>query len=97
MRVVIAPDSFKGSCSAPAAAAALAEGLRAGWPELAPHLLPIADGGEGTVEALVSATGGRLVEAEARDPLGRPIQATYGVLGEGSTAVIEMEIGRAHG
>lgn len=90
MRVVIAPDSFKGSCSAPRAAAALAEGLRAGWPELAPDLLPIADGGEGTVEALVSATGGRLVEAEARDPLGRPIKATYGVLGEGNTAVIEM-------
>ncbi len=90
MHILVAPDSFKGSCSALAAAEALGEGLKRGWEALEPELLPLADGGEGTVEALVAATGGELRSARVRDPLGRPIEATFGLLGDGQTAVIEM-------
>ena len=61
MRIIVAPDSFKGSLSAPKAAEAIAKGLSAVWPEAEMILFPIADGGEGTVDALVSLAGGRLV------------------------------------
>ncbi len=90
MRVVIAPDSFKGSLSAQAAAEAMSRGVRTVFPEAELRLVPIADGGEGTVDALVSATGGRFVETRVTGPLGEPVQARWGVLGDGATAVIEM-------
>ncbi len=90
MRVVIAPDSFKGSLSAQAAAEAMARGVRAVFPEAELRLVPIADGGEGTVDALVSATGGRIAETRVTGPLGEPVLARWGVLGDGATAVIEM-------
>jgi glycerate kinase len=90
MRVVIAPDSFKGSLSAPAAAAAMARGVRAVFPGAELRLVPIADGGEGTVDALVSATGGRIVETRVTGPLGDPVVARWGILGGGDAAVIEM-------
>jgi glycerate kinase len=89
MRVLIAPDSFKGSLSARAAAEAIARGLRTVFPEAELRALPIADGGEGTVEALVTATGGRTHQARVTGPLGEPVEAAWGVLGDGSTAVIE--------
>jgi glycerate kinase len=89
-RVVVAPDSFKGSLSAPEAAAAMERGVRAAWPDARIVKVPIADGGEGTVEALVEATGGRYVTNEVRGPLGRPVDARWGVLGDGRTAVVEM-------
>ena len=90
MRVVIAPDSFKGSLSAQAVAEAMARGVRAVFPEAELRLVPIADGGEGTVDALVSATGGRIAETRVTGPLGEPVLARWGVLGDGATAVIEM-------
>lgn len=90
MKVVVAPDSFKGSLSAPQAAAAIARGVRRAMPDAEILEVPLADGGEGTVEALVAATGGAFVETDAHDPLGRPLQARYGILGDGRTAVIEM-------
>jgi glycerate kinase len=90
MRIVIAPDSFKGSLSAQAAAAAMARGVRAVFPEAELRLVPIADGGEGTVDALVSATGGTIRETQVTGPLGEPVAARWGVLGDGTTAVIEM-------
>ena len=90
MRVVIAPDSFKECLSAGAVAKALAEGWRRADPGADLRLLPMADGGEGTVEALVAATGGRLMRAWVSGPLGAPIEAEYGMLGDGRTAVIEM-------
>jgi glycerate 2-kinase len=90
MRVVIAPDSFKGSLSALAAARAMERGVRAVFPEAEVRQVPIADGGEGTVEALVTATRGRLEERTVRGPLGEPVRARWGVLGDGETAVIEM-------
>lgn len=90
MRIVIAPDSFKGSLSALKVAEAMERGARAVFPEAEVAKVPIADGGEGTVEALVAATSGRLEERTVRGPLGEPVQARWGVLGDGDTAVIEM-------
>jgi glycerate 2-kinase len=88
--VVVAPDSFKGSLTAPEAAAAMERGVRAAWPDARVIQVPIADGGEGTVAALVEATGGRYETKEVRGPLGRPVEARWGVLGDGRTAVVEM-------
>jgi len=90
MRVVIAPDKFKGSLTAPQAAEAMARGVAAAWPEASIDQVPMADGGEGTVAALVAATGGTYEAATVTGPLGEPVVAFYGLLGDGWTAVIEM-------
>ncbi len=90
LRIIVAPDSFKGSLSAVEAARAMARGIRAVFPEAEVVELPTADGGEGTMEALVAATGGRLRHATVQGPLGDPVRAAWGVLGDGRTAVIEM-------
>jgi glycerate kinase len=90
MRIVVAPDSFKGSLSALRAAEAMERGIRSVFPQAEVLKVPIADGGEGTVEALVAATGGRIEHATVRDPLGEPVRAHWGVLGDEATAVIEM-------
>ncbi len=90
MRVVIAPDKFKGSLTALEAAQAMARGVAAAWPEASIDEVPMADGGEGTVAALVAATGGTYEAATVTGPLGEPVVASYGLLGDGTTAVIEM-------
>lgn len=91
MRIVIAPDKFKGSLSAAGVAQAIAAGVRAVIADASLELCPLADGGEGTVEALVAATGGRLMQKEVCGPLpGMRVRAEYGILGDGRTAVIEM-------
>src|SRR6266568_5009563 len=90
MRVVIAPNAFKGSLSALDAAEAIAEGVRVGAPDAELVLVPIADGGDGTVDALVAATHGEPRTLRVRGPLGDPVDADYGVIDTGSTAVIEM-------
>ncbi|HZP97722.1 MAG TPA: glycerate kinase [Candidatus Limnocylindria bacterium] len=89
-RVVIAPQSFKGSADAVAVASAIARGVRRAWPRAQAVELPLADGGEGTVRALVHATGGEMRTARAHDPLLREIDAEWGLLGDRVTAVIEM-------
>ncbi len=89
-RVVIAPQSFKGSADAVAVAAAIARGVLRVWPRAETVELPLADGGEGTVRALVHATRGQLRTARVHDPLLRPIDAEWGVLGDRTTAVVEM-------
>ncbi|MGH2499508.1 MAG: glycerate kinase [Candidatus Limnocylindria bacterium] len=89
-RVLIAPQSFKGSADAVAVAAAIARGLRRVWPGAACDELPLADGGEGTVRALVRATAGTFRRARVHDPLGREIDADWGLLGDGRTAIVEM-------
>lgn len=81
------PDSFKGTFSAAEVAAAFVRGLAAAGVEAA--ALPGADGGEGTLEALLAARGGELVEAAVHDPLERPLRAAYALLGDGRTAVVE--------
>ncbi|MDN4606190.1 glycerate kinase [Sporosarcina highlanderae] len=90
MKVILAPDSFKGSLSAIEAAEAMAAGIRDVNPDIRTVLLPAADGGEGTMRSLVDATNGRYVSVTVEDPLGRPIQASYGVLGDGETCAIEI-------
>lgn len=90
MRVVIAPDSFKGSLSAWEAAAAIERGVKRAAPNCETVLLPLSDGGEGLVESLVEATNGTYHEFHIMGPLGEPVWAKLGVLGDGETAVIEM-------
>lgn len=90
MRVVVAPDSFKESLSAVEAADAIAAGVREAGRDAQIDLCPMADGGEGTVEAMVAASGGAFRTADVFGPLGEPRQARFGILGDGATAVIEM-------
>ena len=87
--VLVAPDSFKGTYRAAEVAGAIGRGLeRAGL--MPPDLCPLADGGEGTMEALMLALGGECVTVDVTDPLGRPIKAQYGLVEDGGTAVVEM-------
>lgn len=90
MRIVVAPDSFKGSVSAVGTAAAMEKGIKAVFPEAEVIQLPIADGGEGTVEALVTATQGTILHQEVVGPLSDKVKAFWGILGDGETAVLEM-------
>ena len=90
MRIVLAPDKFKGSLTASQAVEALARGVRAAAPSAEVVAFPMADGGEGIVEALVTATGGAFHHARVTGPLGEPVDARFGVLGDGRTAVVEM-------
>lgn len=90
MKIVIAPDSFKGCMTAQQAAQAIAEGVRKAIPDAQLELVPMADGGEGTVQSLVDATGGSFITVTVTGPLGAPVEARYGLLGNGETAVIEM-------
>ncbi len=94
LRIVIAPDKFRGSMTARDAASAIARGVERGAEGFGHPVtiqeIPLADGGEGTAQALVWATGGQMVRVAVEDPLGRPIEAEYGILGDGRTAVIEM-------
>ncbi|MDF1575010.1 MAG: glycerate kinase [Bacteroidales bacterium] len=90
MNILIAPDSFKDSLSAMEVAVALGRGIQKILPDASCVLLPMADGGEGTVEALIDATKGRRVELKVMDPLMREIGSFYGITGDGKTAVIEM-------
>ncbi|WP_341349474.1 glycerate kinase [Ruminococcus flavefaciens] len=89
IKTVIAIDSFKGSLTSIEAGKAAAEGICRVFPETDAVIRPVADGGEGTVEALVSGLNGQFVDADVRDPLGRRITAKYGILPD-NTAVIEM-------
>ncbi len=90
MRIVIVPDSFKECLSATQVAEAIASGIQKVAPEKVIICLPVGDGGEGTVEAIVTATGGKIVPTPSVDALNRPIQSFYGILGDGKTALIEM-------
>ncbi|MCM2320535.1 MAG: glycerate kinase [Pseudomonas sp.] len=90
MKIVIAPDSFKESLSAAEVAAAIATGLREVWPQAELLCRPMADGGEGTVVALIAATGGEYRECVVRGPLGEPVAATWGWIAASRSAVIEM-------
>ncbi len=90
MRLVVAPDSFKGSASAKEVAQAIADGLKTALPKAEFDLVPMADGGEGTVEALVAATNGKIITKRVTGPLGEPVDAFFGILGDEETAVIEM-------
>jgi glycerate kinase len=90
IRFLIACDSFKGSASSKQVGEAIREGILRVMPSAQVEVVPVADGGEGTVQALVDATGGRLVTVTVTNPIGEKVEATFGILGDGQTAVIEM-------
>ncbi|HAQ20424.1 MAG TPA: glycerate kinase [Prolixibacteraceae bacterium] len=90
MYIVIAPDSFKECLSATLVAEAISSGIKRIVPEAEMISIPLADGGEGTVEALVAVTNGKIIPTSSVDALNRPVESFYGILGYGKTAVIEM-------
>jgi glycerate kinase len=94
MKIIIAPQALKGSLEAPDVARAIARGIHNVWPQAECILLPVADGGEGTVRALVEATSGQTIQARITGPLGKEVAGFFGLLGtsagEAPTAVIEM-------
>jgi len=90
MKILIAPDSFKGSLTALQVAQAIDAGIKRVVPDAMTALKPMADGGEGTVQAMVDATGGTIIETEVKDPLGGHVAARWGLLSDKTTAVIEM-------
>ncbi|MEG0069102.1 glycerate kinase family protein [Cetobacterium sp.] len=90
MKVVVAIDSFKGSLSSYELGEAIESGVKVVYPDAKVIKVPIADGGEGTVESLVEGTEGKFVKVVANNPLMEKIEAVYGIMGDGKTAVIEM-------
>lgn len=90
MKIVIAPDSYKGSLSALEVGIAIRSGILKVDAEIETIIVPMADGGEGTVQSLVDASGGKMVELTVHDPLFRKIKSFYGIMGDDKTAVIEM-------
>jgi len=90
LKILVAPNAFKESLSAIDAARAIAKGVRRGLPNARVTEIPIADGGDGTLEAVISGTSGRILKATVVGPLGTRLTAEYGVTGDGKTAVIEM-------
>ncbi len=90
MKVVIAPDSFKESMSAKTVAECIRDGIIQVRKDVTYIMVPMADGGEGTVQALVDATKGKVLNVKVDDPLGRPINSFLGILGDRKTAIIEM-------
>ncbi|MGM9506893.1 glycerate kinase [Larkinella sp. GY13] len=90
MKILLAPDKFKGSLTARQVCDAMTEGIRLAHPGAEIVALPMADGGEGTAEVLTQATDGQWITVPALDPLDRPIQASYGISSNHQTAFIEM-------
>lgn len=90
MHILIAPDSYKESLTALEVAQTIEKGFKEIFPYATYTLLPVADGGEGTVTSIIDATDGQYITKEVTDPLGNPIKATYGITGNGETAIIEM-------
>lgn len=90
MKIIIAPDSFKGSLDAIGVAAAIDKGIKKAFNNAETVLLPIGDGGEGTMETLVAATGGKIKKMKVKGPLNTPVEAAYGILGDEKTCIIEM-------
>jgi len=90
MKIVVAPDSFKGSLTAIEVSDAIEKGIREIFPEAEIIKIPMADGGEGTVQCLVNATRGKILEEKVIGPLGDEVLASYGILADKKTAVIEM-------
>jgi glycerate kinase len=90
LKILVAPDSFKGSLTAMEVSENIKRGILNFDSEIDVDLLPMADGGEGTVQSLVDATDGEILNKEVTGPLGNKVEAFYGLLGDGKTAVIEM-------
>ncbi len=92
MKILIAPDSFKGSLTALQAAQAIENGIKHVMPDAETIKLPMADGGEGTIQSLVDATDGEIINCEVIGPLGNKLTGYFGLLGTTNTAVVEMAV-----
>ena len=92
MKIVVAPQGFKAGLSGLEAAEAIARGVSAAAPDAQTVLAPVADGGDGTLNALVDATGGQVFSSNVTGPLGQPMEAQWGVMGDGRTVIIEMAL-----
>ena len=90
MNIILAPDSFKGSMSATTVTKLMHNSITSLYPNATVQSLPMGDGGEGTMEALINATNGQLFTESVTGPIGEQVQATYGVLGDGKTCIVEM-------
>jgi glycerate kinase len=90
LKVVIAPQGFKGNLTALQVSRAIEDGIRRVIPDVVTSLVPMADGGEGTTQALVDALGGEMVPVAVTDPMGGQVLAHWGFLSDGVTAAIEM-------
>jgi len=90
MKIVIAPDSFKGTLTSKEVAELIEKGIRRVFPQAKIVKVPLSDGGEGTVDALIEARGGKVIHKKVTSPLGRKIEAYFGILSDGVTAIIEM-------
>ena len=90
MKFVLAPDSFKESMTAKEVCKAMTQGIKRVYPAAEIISVPMADGGEGTTDSLVDATSGQKISVTVTGPLGKPIKAYYGILGDQKTAIIEM-------
>ncbi|MBE6541385.1 MAG: glycerate kinase [Ruminococcaceae bacterium] len=90
MKITVALDSFKGSIDTFTSAKAVSEGIKRVFPDSDIYISPLADGGEGTVDAVVSACSGKIIKVQAHDPLGRFIESSYGFIEKTQTAIIEM-------
>ena len=92
LKIVVAPNAFKGTLTAPQAAAAIARGVRQVFPDAEVVEVPVADGGDGTVEALVTALHGERRSVRVEGPLGDPVEAAYGLVDSGRTGVVELAL-----
>ena len=90
MKIIISPDSFKESLSSKEVAQAIELGFKRVYPNAEYIKIPVADGGEGTAQALIDATQGKKVSVQVKNPIGKTIESYYGILGDNTTAVIEM-------
>ena len=90
MKIILAPDSFKGSLTSLEVAEAMEAGIRRALPDADCTRIPMADGGEGTVQSLLAAVGGELISCSVKGPAGQKVAAAYGMLADGGSAVIEM-------
>lgn len=90
MKIVVAPDKFKGSLTAKKAGEAMRAGLLRVWPDASVEVVPVADGGDGTMDAMLDAVGGRRIERAVRGPDGKSVQASFALVDGGSTAVVEL-------
>ena len=92
MKIIVAPNAFKESLGAIAVAQSIARGVHNVLPDAQVVQVPVADGGDGTTEALVASTDGRMIQRRVTGPLGQPVEANFGLLGDGQTAVVEMAV-----
>jgi len=90
MRIIIAPDSFKGNMSAPTVCATVEEGILRAFKKAKVYKIPLADGGEGTAKAVTEAAGGKFVEVTVKGPLGKKHKTAFGLLEKGKVAVLDM-------